>query len=245
MILPLGVQRAWLLDIEGTTTSVCFVHEILFPFAREHVEDFLHRNWMAPEVQRDVAGLRSEYAADMPKNAAPPAWHAGSTRAEQGSAAAYVRWLVGQDRKSTPLKSLQGKIWESGYRGGQLRADVYADVPRALRRWRERGERIAIFSSGSVLAQKLLFAHTTEGDLTSLLDAYFDTTTGPKVSAESYKGIAEALAERPETVVFVSDAVTELDAAARTGVQTVLCVREGDPPSRGTHPVIASFDELP
>ncbi|HEY3279798.1 MAG TPA: acireductone synthase, partial [Gemmatimonadales bacterium] len=147
--------RAILLDIEGTTTPIEFVHQILFPYARARVQSFLEQHATDPDVQADVARLHEEYAAESPREAGLPPW----------SAVDYVHWLMDRDRKSTGLKSLQGKIWEAGYRAGELRgrAEVYPDVAPALARWRAQGRDIAIFSSGSVPAQRNLFANTTAG----------------------------------------------------------------------------------
>jgi enolase-phosphatase E1 len=150
-----------------------------------------------------------------------------------------------QDRKSTGLKSLQGKIWEEGYRSGELKGEVYPDVLPALERWGKQGIDIAIFSSGSVQAQRSLFRNSVAGDLTRFIRAYFDTTTGPKREPESYARIAAALERSPGTVLFVSDIGAELDAARAAGMQTALCVRKPESaPPIDTHPAIRSFDEL-
>src|ERR1044072_5475594 len=151
--------RAILLDIEGTTTPIAFVHDVLFSYARDHVREFLAAN---PSAE-DIALLREEQANDV---GAPTLTN---------DIAAYVEWLIKLDRKSTPLKSLQGKIWQQGYEDGSLKSEVFADVAPAFERWHQRGLSINIFSSGSVLAQKLLFAHTEAGDLTRFIDGYFDT----------------------------------------------------------------------
>jgi len=151
-----------------------------------------------------------------------------------------------RDRKSTGLKSLQGKIWEEAYRSGDLRGEVYPDVPPALERWRGQRVDIAIFSSGSVQAQRSLFMTTTSGDLTRFIRAYFDTTTGPKTAPESYALIAAALERSPSEVLFLSDIAAELDAALAAGLQTGLCVRTpASAPAAGAHPVIRAFDQLP
>jgi enolase-phosphatase E1 len=151
-----------------------------------------------------------------------------------------------QDRKSTGLKSLQGKIWEEGYRAGDLRGEVYPDVPPALERWRRQGIDVAIFSSGSVQAQRSLFTSTAAGDLTRFIRAYFDTTTGAKTAPDSYARIAAALQRSPSEVLFLSDVGAELDAARTAGMRTALCVRTpASPPSTVAHPVIHAFDELP
>ena len=150
-----------------------------------------------------------------------------------------------RDRKSTGLKSLQGKIWEEGYEAGELKSEVYPDVPPAMERWRRQGKEIAIFSSGSVQAQNSLFRNTGAGDLTRHLREYFDTTTGPKKEPASYARIADALGRPPSSMLFVSDIAEELDAAAAAGMQTALCVRKsGAHPTSGPHPVIHTFDQL-
>jgi enolase-phosphatase E1 len=158
---------------------------------------------------------------------------------------AYLHWLMDRDRKSTGLKSLQGKIWEDGYRAGELKSEVYPDVPPALERWRGQGIDIAIFSSGSVQAQRSLFRHTMSGDLTGFIRAYFDTTTGPKNNPESYGRIASSLEHPPSCVLFISDVATELDAARMSGMRTALCSRAAESPSSArAHPVIQTFDQL-
>jgi enolase-phosphatase E1 len=238
--------HAILLDIEGTTTPITFIYQVLFPFARSRARDFLRRHWDVPEVRADLAGLRAEHAADENRGSSPPVLRDEPAEADLDSIVAYVHWLMDQDRKSTPLKSLQGKIWEAGYRSSELRSQVFADVPPALARWCRQGKEIAIFSSGSVLAQKLLFAHTEAGDLTPQISSYFDTTTGAKNQAESCRRIAAALARPPAEIVFVSDVVAELDAARAAGMQTVLSERPGNcpQPSGHAHPPLRSFDEL-
>jgi enolase-phosphatase E1 len=231
-----------LLDIEGTTTSIEFVHQKLFPYARARVQDFLSQHAAEPDVRADVRLLAAEYAAEPPA-ADLPSWKTGDLL---GSATAYVYWLMDRDRKSTGLKSLQGKIWDEGYRRGELRGrgEVYADVRPALERWHGQGKDIAIFSSGSVQAQQNLFANTTAGDLTSYLSGYFDTTTGSKREPASYRRIATELGRAPREVLFVSDITAELDAARGAGMQTVLCVRGAEPANAGDHAIIHTFEEL-
>jgi enolase-phosphatase E1 len=226
-----------LLDVEGTTTPVDFVFRVLFPYAHEHVGAFLDAQAAQPDVAADIVGLRREYERDRASGRNPPAWDEG--------AAAYARWLMDQDRKLTALKSLQGRIWAEGFARGELRGQVYADVPVALRRWSTAGRRVAIFSSGSVLAQRLVFGQSDRGDLTPLLSGYFDTATGAKGEAASYLRIAEALGEPPAAGLFVSDVVAELDAAREAGFATALAVRAPPGPEANGHPRIASFDELP
>jgi enolase-phosphatase E1 len=229
-----------LLDVEGTTTPVDFVVRVLFPDARERMLSYLESHAAEPEVAQDLAGLREERARDAAAGRNPPAWD-GSAAA----AAAYGRWLMDQDRKLTALKALQGKVWAEGYAQGRLRGQVYDDVPRALARWTAAGRRVVIFSSGSVLAQKLLFAHSDHGDLTPFLSGYFDTTTGAKQEAESYRRIAAALGHPASAGLFVSDVVAELDAARTSGFDTALAVRTPPGPQASDHRTLTSFDEVP
>lgn len=234
--------RAVLLDIEGTTTPISFVHDILFPFARDQVRDYLIRNSGAPEVQEDIATLFREHAAE--KDEQPPRIDVMSSSID--AIVVYVNWLIDRDRKSPGLKSLQGKIWERGYHDGILKAPLFDDVVPNLERLRGKGIRIAIFSSGSVLAQKLLFAHTETGDHTDLIEQYFDTTVGSKVSPTSYGEIARQLELSPEEVVFVSDVANELAAARDAGISTLLCLRPGNQPQSTAEqfPAIQSFSEI-
>jgi enolase-phosphatase E1 len=224
--------RAILLDIEGTTTPIAFVHDVLFSYARDHVREFLAAN---PSAE-DIALLRQEHANDV--SDAPPL----TDKIE--SIAAYVEWLISIDRKSTALKSLQGKIWRQGYEDGSLKSQVYADVLPAFERWRERGLRINIFSSGSVLAQQLLFAHTEDGDLTPFIDSYFDTKVGKKGEAESYRKIAEAIGLEPQQILFISDVTAELDAATQAGMETLLSIRPGNSEQPQLYPSIRTFDTI-
>jgi enolase-phosphatase E1 len=236
--------RAILLDIEGTTTPVDFVYSVLFPFARARMEEFLRRHYENDDVQADLDVLRRQRTAEVDAVADLAPWQDESRETRVNSAVAYIHWLMDRDRKLTALKSLQGKVWEAGYLNGALRGQVYRDVAPAFARWRRQNRAIAIFSSGSVLAQRLLFAHSTVGDLTSFIASYFDTSTGQKQDDESYRRIAAALGLEPREIVFVSDVVAELDAARRAGLQTALCVRAGLGPSEVAHPIVRTFDEV-
>lgn len=222
--------RTILLDIEGTTTALAFVHETLFPYARARLRAFLEQHQASPDVRAELAGLREENRVDMRAALNPPALDYDSPRSELESTVAYLEWLMARDRKSTALKSLQGKIWADGYQGGTLRAPVFDDVPRAFHRWSRQNRNIAVFSSGSVLAQQLLFSHTTAGDLTPYISAYFDTTTGAKIDAGSYEKIAAALGQPAHAIAFISDATAELDAATTACLQVLLCERIGNRP---------------
>jgi enolase-phosphatase E1 len=230
MPVSLDGIRGILLDIEGTTTPIAFVHEVLFSYARQHVRDYLTKHFDDEDVRADIRLLHAEdaFADDL------------------DSVVAHVNRLIDLDRKSTGLKSLQGKIWSEGYSDGTLRAQVYADVAPAFARWRVAGLNVSIFSSGSVLAQQLLFAHTEAGDLTPFISHYFDTGVGKKGDPESYRRIAEQIGLPPSEILFVSDVVTELAAAREAGMETALSIRPGNQPqdSPEQYRIIHSFDEL-
>lgn len=231
------MTKAILLDIEGTTTPIDFVHKTLFPFAKERIGDFVRENFVAvaPEISQLGAEhtADSEYSADLDANSPE-------------SVAAYLEFLIDRDRKSTPLKSLQGKIWKEGYEKAALKSVVFDDVPRALERWKSEGKTIAIYSSGSVLAQRLLFRHTNHGDLTALIDTYFDTNIGGKKEKESYQKIARELGLEPSEILFVSDVAAELKAAREAGMQTAFSMREGNAAvtDKIDHSAVNNFDDL-
>lgn len=215
-----------LLDIEGTTTPIDFVYGTLFPFARERVRACLEAGLPTdPEIQAAVDDLHNEHDADAAAGQEVPGWLNEPAGARLESAVAYIHWLMDRDRKSHPLKVLQGKIWDEGYGAGTLRGEVYPDVPAAFRRWIAAGASIGIYSSGSVLAQKLLFRHSTAGDLTPLIRWHFDTSAGLKMEAASYRHIADVIPATPVSILFISDVVGELEAAEAAGLQTLLCVR--------------------
>ena len=238
--------RGILLDIEGTTTPISFVHDVLFPYARTHVKSYLAKSLDSPETTAILAQLREEHRSDVEQDLPPPGLVNETRDAELNSLVSYVEWLIDRDRKSSGLKALQGKIWEQGYLNGTLQAPLFPDVLPALERWRRASLRIAIFSSGSVLAQKLLFGHTQAGDVTKFIDSYFDTTTGPKLAMESYRLIAGDIGVPANEMLFISDVTTELDAARAAWFQTRLCVRPGNQPqpSQEKHRIISSFDEV-
>jgi enolase-phosphatase E1 len=220
--------RGILLDIEGTTTPISFVYDVLFPFARKHAG--------APLVPSDLDALKLEHEADVCNGLQPPSW---------SGPIPYIHWLMDRDRKSTALKSIQGKVWQQGYESGELHGEVFADVPPALERWQREGLDVRIYSSGSILAQKLIFSTTRAGDLTRFLNGHFDTTTGPKTDPSSYVRIAEAFGLPAQEVLFVSDVTKELDAASTAGLQVLLCTRPGNhaqPPH--SYSTITGFDEI-
>jgi len=222
--------KAILTDIEGTTSSISFVKDVLFPYARKRLPAFVETHADEPEVQHWL------------HEAAKEAGLVSATREE------IIDLLIGwidADRKSTALKALQGMIWEAGYADGEYRAHVYPDVPARLRAWREAGMRLYVYSSGSVAAQKLLFGHTDAGDLTPLFSGYFDTETGAKRDARSYQRIAEAIGTTASEILFLSDITEELDAARAAGMQTTLLARApGRCPDGSAHTCVTDFDAI-
>jgi len=224
--------RAVLVDIEGTTSTIAFVHEVLFPYADEHLDEYVAAHRAEPAVAgalRDAAQLAGlEPGAD-----------------DAAVLAHLHAWIV-EDRKATPLKTLQGLIWAEGFERAGLRAHVYPDATAGLRRWHAAGLALYVYSSGSVDAQRVLFANSVHGDLTPLFSGNFDTTVGSKRAPASYRVIADVIGIAPEDVVFLSDVDAELDAARATGMQTVRLLRPADTPAGATtaHPSAVSFDEL-
>lgn len=215
-------------DIEGTTSSLSFVKDVLFPYARSRIGAFVHEHRDEPEVRRLLDDARAA---------------AGEAIDDDALVAQLVRW-IDEDRKITPLKALQGLIWEHGYRRGDFRGHVYPDAVDRLRAWRERGLRLYVYSSGSVKAQRLLFAHTEFGDLTPLFSGYFDTTVGGKKEAASYRRIAGELGLAPAAILFLSDVPEELAAARAAGFAVCWLIREGEPPAHPAYPVARSFAEI-
>ncbi|MDV2990842.1 MAG: Enolase-phosphatase E1 [Chroococcidiopsis sp. SAG 2025] len=230
-----------LLDIEGTTTPIDYVFGVLFPFAQKQVESFLQIHRQESRVQADLERLRQEYATDVAQGLAVPEWLDDSTTA----AVPYIHYLIETDRKSTGLKSLQGKIWESGYRNGTLRSQLFPDVKPAFERWTREGKRLYIFSSGSVQAQQLLFQYSEAGNLTQFLSGYFDTETGSKKEAASYRKIAQAIGVSPQQILFISDVTAELKASEVAGMQTLFSLRSDNRTSDSEgFPVVSNFDNV-
>jgi enolase-phosphatase E1 len=232
--LPAGT-RVVLLDIEGTTTPISFVYDVLFPYARRHLRAFLHEHGSEEDVARAAGMLRDERAGEESVDAAA-----------MSSVAAYAESLMNRDSKSPGLKALQGLIWKQGYEGGDLRGEVFADVPPAMRRWKEQGVRVAIYSSGSVLAQKLIFGSTRHGDLTRFIDGWFDTAVGPKREASSYATIAGSMRVEPASILFLTDVIAEAAAARVAGCRVMLVVRPGNPSQTSDEeiPTIETFERL-
>ena len=217
--------RIILLDIEGTTTPVDFVYKRLFPYASRKLESFLRENSANPEIGALIEDLRAQHELDERTGLKPPSWRDDSEEERVRSSAAYGQWLIARDSKCAALKSLQGKIWQQGYAIGELKGEVYPDVPPAFERWKRKGKIIVIYSSGSVLAQKLLFDSTRTVDLTAYISAFFDTRVGAKTEAESYRKIAASFSYEPGRFLFVSDSAKETEAAQLAGMQALLCER--------------------
>jgi enolase-phosphatase E1 len=202
--------KAIVTDIEGTTSSIDFVHQTLFPYARARMREFLRANAGAVEVQSQIHEIEREVGQDLSPNAA---------------ADILERWMA-EDRKITPLKALQGMVWKVGYEAGELKGHVYPDTPVYLRRWHQAGRKLYVYSSGSVEAQGLIFSHTDYGDLTPLFSGYFDTRIGGKREASSYRNILGAIGQPGAAVLFLSDVGEELDAAREAGLKTCQLVRD-------------------
>lgn len=239
--------RLYLLDVEGTVAPLSLVTEQLFPYARRNVASFLGANIGNEDVHADLVLLAEENRTEADPDR--PSFESPHDKAEWEPAiepaTVYLLWLMERDRKSTALKSLQGKIWKAGFESGELKGTLFADVPGALERWSARA-RVAIYSSGSTEAQRLLFRFSVFGDLAPLISGYFDTRTGAKAASASYAAIAAAMPVAPCDVLFLSDVVRELDAAREGGCQTRLVVREGNTPVEDAHGHcrIESFGDL-
>jgi len=220
--------KAIVTDIEGTTSSLSFVKEVLFPYARANLADFVHHHKDEPQVKTLLEESCMEIGAEL----------------ETGQLIAQLIQWIDEDKKVTPLKSLQGLIWEAGYQKGDFKGHVYPDAAAYLKVWKAKGLDLYIYSSGSVYAQKLLFAHTEYGDLTPLFSGYFDTHTGGKKEQESYCKIAEQLGLPADQILFLSDIKEELDAAKAAGFKTLWLTRDSAPDAQAEHRQISSFDKI-
>jgi enolase-phosphatase E1 len=218
---------AVLVDIEGTTSSIAFVKQELYPYARKHIPDYVREHTGAiHNLIEEVRRIEGRASLDT-----------------EQLVAVLLRWMD-DDRKLSPLKAIQGLVWQTGFDSGALRAPVYEDALRALRHWQERGLKLYVYSSGSVAAQRLLFSHTDEGDLTPLFSGYFDTTTGSKLEAESFRSIAKCIGLPGEAVLFLSDHTGEIAAARAAGMQAVWVDRDDHSRSGAPLDSIRSFDEV-
>lgn len=225
----LGVE-AIITDIEGTTSSIAFVHEVLFPYAAEHLPVFVREHASETRVQAQLEAVNA--AAGL----ADPSL---DEQIEQ-----LLEWIR-EDKKITPLKILQGYIWEAGYRNGDYRAHVFPDVAPELQRWQESGLKLYVYSSGSVLAQKLFFQYSEAGNLLPLFDGHFDTTVGGKREVNSYRAISEQVDIVAQHCLFLSDITAELEAARAAGFQVCLLERPGNgDPGSHTFPACSSFADI-
>ncbi|MFN2362189.1 MAG: acireductone synthase [Marinobacter sp.] len=211
--------RVVLTDIEGTTSSISFVHDVLFPYSATHMADFVR------EAEADSTEVREQLDA--------VAQTSGVARDDIDGLIGVLETWIREDRKETPLKTLQGMLWEQGYQQGAFRGHVYEDAAEYLQRWHDRGLRLFVYSSGSVKAQKLIFGFSEAGDLTPFFSGYFDTRVGGKRESQSYSNILNELGVEPQTVLFLSDVEAELQAAESAGLRTVWLIREGDLPETG------------
>ena len=223
-----------LTDIEGTTSSISFVKDVLFPYARRELPRFVREHAHEPEVRHWLDVVATECGAIC----------------DDAVIAETLQGWIDQDRKHTALKALQGMVWMAGYRSQDFTAHMYPDVAPQLQAWHEAGHRLAVYSSGSVPAQKLLFGNSDAGDMSDLFSAWFDTEAGHKRDADSYRLIADSLHRSPGDILFLSDVVAELDAARDAGMRTVLLDRREDYPeprtgdARNGHARVESFAEI-
>ena len=227
--------KAILTDVEGTTSSISFVKQVLFPYARAALPAFVQAHGNEPQVRHWLDAVATEIAAGA---------------CQDSVIVETLQGWIDQDRKHTALKALQGLIWEAGYRNGDYTAHLYPEVAAVLRNWHARGLPLYVYSSGSVPAQKLFFGFSDAGDLGNLFSGNFDTEIGGKREAASYTHIAKAIGIAPQDILFLSDVVEELDAAREAGLQTVLLDRPNDYPQPRTgdathgHTRVESFEQI-
>lgn len=220
--------RAIVTDIEGTTSDIRFVHNVLFPYARQHLTAFVRQHQADAAVVAALTAVREE---------------SGAPQASLDEVIATLLTYIDQDRKSPGLKALQGMIWRDGYVSGQFTGHLYPDVLPAFERWRQQGQALYVYSSGSVAAQKLLFGYSDAGDLTSLFSGYFDTGVGAKRETQSYRNIAQQIGYAPSELLFLSDIHQELDAAAEAGWHTLQLIR-GEADSESRHRQVNDFSQI-
>ncbi len=238
-MIPFAGQ-AVLLDIEGTTSSISFVYDVMFPFVRKHVSTFITEQWDDDELKQTVAQMAMDQGVDL------ASWLNDSDPGKlQQAVVEHVLRLMDSDAKTTGLKSLQGQIWKSGFQSGELVGHLFPDVAPAIQRWKLAGLRIYIYSSGSIAAQKLYFANSQSGNLLPFLEGHFDTTIGGKKEATSYTAIASQIGILPREVLFISDIVEELDAARQVGMNTAYSIRPGNHTVEcDRHPSMDNFGQI-
>lgn len=219
--------KAILTDIEGTTSSISFVHEVLFPYAKEHLVDFIYDN------EGDIESLLDDVRTQE-----------NNPDLNLEEVIEVLMRYIAEDQKITPLKELQGRIWEAGYKSGELVGHIYEDAVHGLKRWKEEGLKLYVYSSGSVAAQKLIFGHTEHGDLTPLFSGYYDTNIGGKKEADSYSAIATDIGVKAANILFLSDSTEEIDAAKAAGMQAITLDREKSLFNNGDYEVVETFDDI-
>ena len=235
-----------LLDIEGTTCPVSFVTNTLFPYAQTELKNFLeiHRN--NPSIKQLIKNADEEWRQDNDE-------HSAILRCQQDESQrpthlkieAYLQLLITADKKSTVLKDIQGKIWREGYTTGKISSEVYEDAHESLKRWYKQGFRLAVYSSGSIEAQHLLYKYTNKGDIENLFSSWFDTHIGNKKEPSSYTEIASVMGCKTQNILFISDNSDECDAARRAGLGTLYSMRDGNPQQEPrNHPVIRHLEEV-
>ena len=220
--------KAVVTDIEGTTSSLSFVKDVLFPYARAKLPDFVRQNLNDPQISQLITDTCRE---------------AGIEQNIESAIDQLIEW-IDLDKKITPLKAIQGLIWQAGYQLGDFKGHLYQDAIDNLKAWHENGILLYVYSSGSVLAQKLLFGHTASGDLTPLFSGFFDTKIGGKKEADSYLNIAATIGLPADETLFLSDIKEELDAAKSAGLQTIWLVRDQALNPYAEHLQVGSFDEI-
>lgn len=227
-----------LTDIEGTTSSISFVKDVLFPYAAQHLPEFIRSRLQQDDIRQLLADTAALAAAE---------GQVVSAEDHEALIQILLGWIAA-DKKATPLKTLQGMIWRAGYENGDYRAHMYADATTHLKQWHQQGIPLYVYSSGSVAAQKLFFAYSQDGDLLPLFSGHFDTQAGSKRAADSYRRILQTLQQQhalqADEVLFLSDIKEELDAARAAGLQTCWLIRDGDIPSAAAHPVARDFSQI-
>ena len=239
-------QQHLLLDIEGTTCPVSFVSDVLFPFAKQELSEYIKQHRNTSPHNKLIQAAKKEWLDDQSPESIQIKQQVMKGETEEiDGLIQYLKHLIAIDKKSTALKDLQGKIWENGYNNGELKSQLFPETAECLREWREQGLTLSVYSSGSIQAQKLLYRHSPAGDLEKLFSHWFDTHTGPKKSTESYIRIAEQLHSSPNKIWFVSDNGAECDSARLAGMHTLFSLRDGNPDrDPRDHTVVQSLREV-
>ena len=239
-------QQHLLLDIEGTTCPVSFVSDVLFPFAKQELSHYIKQHWDESPHKKPIQAAKKEWLNDRSTESVQIKRQVIKGESEEmDGLIQYLKHLISIDKKSTALKDLQGKIWEHGYKNGELKSQLFPETAECLREWREQGLTLSVYSSGSIQAQKLLYRHSPAGDLEKFFSHWFDTHTGPKKSTESYTTIAKQLHSAPNKIWFVSDNGAECDSARLAGMHTLFSLREGNPDrDPRDHTVVQSLREV-